>query len=203
MEKNWVLVRKRWRKFWHYLLPLPKYRKALFAHLGKNVKIDFTVEIDGAEHMHVGDRVKVFPYCWLNIVKTSDKEDEKGVKIRVGDGTVISRRVIISASRFVVIGKDVMIAPNTMILDTDHAYENIQVPIAHQGFSCKGGIEIGDGCWIAYGAVILGGVSVGKQSVVGANSVITKDIPPFSVAVGNPARVIKTYDFSRKEWMRV
>jgi acetyltransferase-like isoleucine patch superfamily enzyme len=203
MKKNWVIIRKRWQRYRDYLLPLPGYRKVTFAHLGANVKIDFTVEVDGAKHMHLGDRVKVFSYTWLNIVKTPEDGDGREVKITVGDGSVISRRVIISASRFVTIGKDVFIAPNVMILDTDHAYEDISIPIGLQGFSSKGGIEIGDGCWIAYNAVILGGVTVGKQSVVGANSVVTKDIPPFSVAVGNPAQVIKTYDFSRKEWIRV
>jgi acetyltransferase-like isoleucine patch superfamily enzyme len=66
-----------------------------------------------------------------------------------------------------------------------------------------GYISLGDGCWIAFNSVILGRVKIGKQSVVGANSVVTKDVSPFSVVVGNPARVIKKYDFKRKKWLRV
>jgi acetyltransferase-like isoleucine patch superfamily enzyme len=62
---------------------------------------------------------------------------------------------------------------------------------------------IGDDCWIGANAVVTAGVTIGKHSVVAAGAVVTKDIPPYSVAVGNPCRVIKRYDIERNEWVKV
>ena len=73
-----------------------------------------------------------------------------------------------------------------------HGYENTKIPVKHQPLKQLKEVTIGEGSWIGENVCIIG-ASVGKNSVVGANSVVTNDIPPFSVAVGSPARVIKEY----------
>lgn len=78
------------------------------------------------------------------------------------------------------------------ITDCDHEYRNVVVPVIDQGIVQKGQkVSIGDGSYIGINAVIVGNVEIGKHCVIGANSVVTKDVPDYSVAVGSPAKVIK------------
>jgi acetyltransferase-like isoleucine patch superfamily enzyme len=64
-------------------------------------------------------------------------------------------------------------------------------------------IVVEDGVWIGGGAIITAGVHIGRNAVVGAGAVVTKDVPPYSVAIGNPAKVVKQYDFELKKWVKV
>lgn len=64
-------------------------------------------------------------------------------------------------------------------------------------------VVIGDGSWLGKNVVVIGNVSIGKNCVIAANSVVTKDVPDYSIAAGIPARVIKRYDFDRKEWVKL
>lgn len=85
-----------------------------------------------------------------------------------------------------------LLSPNVYITDCDHEYRDIEVPVIDQGIVQKGQIvSIGDGSYIGINAVIVGNVKIGKHCVIGANSVITKDVPDYCVAVGSPAKVIK------------
>lgn len=89
-------------------------------------------------------------------------------------------------------GKKVLLSPNVYITDYDHEYRNLEVPVIDQGIVQKGqAVSIGDGSYIGINTVIVGNVKIGKHCVIGANSVVTKDVPDFCVAVGTPARVIK------------
>lgn len=97
----------------------------------------------------------------------------------------------------------VLTGPHVFIADHNHNYLNPFVHIYKQGVlaelnSC---VHIGEGTWLGTNVVIAGNIKIGKQCVIGANSVVTKDIPDYSVAVGIPARVIKRYDFDKKEWI--
>jgi acetyltransferase-like isoleucine patch superfamily enzyme len=87
------------------------------------------------------------------------------------------------------------------ITDQNHGYEDITRPISQQT-QPERAVVIGDGSWLGYGAVVLPGVTIGKHCVIGANSVVTSDIPDFSVAVGVPARVIRRYD-ATAGWIKV
>jgi acetyltransferase-like isoleucine patch superfamily enzyme len=93
----------------------------------------------------------------------------------------------------ITIGRDTMIASHTGIYANNHGFADLNVPIALQEVSAKG-IEIGEDCWIGSGVRILDGVSIGRGSVIGAGAVVTKDIPPYSIAVGVPAKVIARRD---------
>lgn len=123
----------------------------------------------------------------------------------MGDHTELGNHSVVSAFHSVTIGKGVLTGPHVYIADHNHCYENPNLPIYLQGVSCKDNsrVEIGDGSWIGTNVVIVGNVSIGKQCVIGANSVVTHDIPDYSVAVGIPAKVIKQYDFSNNQWLKV
>lgn len=115
-----------------------------------------------------------------------------GGTVRIGKGSEIGERCRISIANSLDIGEKVLFSPNVYITDCDHDYHNIDVPVIAQGIVQKGQkVSIGDGSYIGINVVIVGNVKIGKHCVIGANSVVTKDIPDYCVAVGSPARVIK------------
>jgi acetyltransferase-like isoleucine patch superfamily enzyme len=111
--------------------------------------------------------------------------------LRIGDGSYIGRLVQINALRSVDIGENVLIADRVFISDADHIFGDTKVPIRLQGDSFIGDVTLRDGCWIGIGAVILPGVTIGRNAVVAANAVVTKDVLDCSVVGGVPAKLIK------------
>ena len=117
-------------------------------------------------------------------------------EIRIGDNVFLNERTKVWATDRITIGNNVMVGPDVLITDNSHGKNDTIAeldipPILRDHFS-TGPIVIEDNVWIAAKVCILGGVHIGKGSVIGAASVVTRDIPPYSIAVGNPARVIKT-----------
>lgn len=102
----------------------------------------------------------------------------------------------------VTIGNDVRLAQNVVLSGLNHNYEDISRPIHAQGVSTAM-INIGESSWIGANVTIVAGVTVGRHCIVAGGSVVTKDIPPYSVAVGNPARVIKQYNHHTGQWETV
>ncbi len=113
-------------------------------------------------------------------------------KIVIGDGCVIQFRFQCNAARSVRIGRNVLIASNVLITDSDHIVEPGGLPATKNGRFVTCPVTIEDNCWLGQNAVILKGVTIGHDSIVGANSVVTRNVPPCSVVGGNPARVIKS-----------
>jgi len=84
----------------------------------------------------------------------------------------------------------------------NHSYQDITIPIHKQGVS-RQEITVEDEVWIGANCVVVAGVTIGKHSVIAAGSVVTKDVPPYSVVVGNPGRVIKQYSFDSNKWENI
>lgn len=163
--------------------------------------IDPSCDIRGKERMQFGKGVVVQKDCWLNIAY---QQAGTGPMITIGEGSNIGRRCILSAANKIEIGKNVLLAPNVFIADTHHEYQRIDIPIMQQGITThEDRAIIGDETWIGINSVVMGNVTIGRHCVIGANSVVNKDIPDYCVAVGNPARIVKTYDFVAAEWVKV
>lgn len=113
-----------------------------------------------------------------------------GGNIRIGDYCSINPYTIVYGHGGVTIGNNVLIAGHTMIIPANHIFSDRNTPIGRQGCTTKG-IYIEDDVWIGHACSILDGVTIGKGAVIGAGSVVTKDIPPYSIALGNPAQVVK------------
>jgi acetyltransferase-like isoleucine patch superfamily enzyme len=118
--------------------------------------------------------------------------DGKLPKITIGERTAIQFHFHCGAAQSVTIGKDVLIAGRVYISDHDHVFDDPEKPaISCSKLSCKP-VVIEDGVFLGQGCAILKGVTIGKRAIVGANAVVTKDVPPFTVVAGVPARVIRT-----------
>jgi acetyltransferase-like isoleucine patch superfamily enzyme len=150
-------------------------------------------------------RVDVVPFQPFSIGDYSTVEDFSTINngvgaVHIGSNTRIGMGNVIIGP--VTIGNDVMFAQNIVLSGLNHKYQDVTMPISLQGHSIAE-IVINDDCWIGANAVITAGVTIGKHSVVAAGAIVTKSVPPFSVVVGNPARVIKQYNPVTQSWEKV
>jgi acetyltransferase-like isoleucine patch superfamily enzyme len=175
-----------------------------FAAIGKGLSAHYSCELKRsvADRIRVGIGVQIGRDAWINIPDDIEGDDPV---LLLGDGCIIGRRCVISAKNKIEIGRNVVFAPQVLVMDHNHAFEDVNVPIIEQGTTEGGTIHIEDGCWIGFGAsLVCGGTGeliIGKHSVVGANSVVSRCIPPYSVVSGNPARVVKQFDQKQGKWI--
>jgi acetyltransferase-like isoleucine patch superfamily enzyme len=174
-----------------------------FASIGKNVSVHHTCDLQRsrANYIRLGNRVKLGREVWLNIPNVSICT---GPAIIIEDGCGIGRRSVISAKNQIRIMRNTIFAPSVLVMDHNHAFEDVTVPIAGQPMTPGGTIRIEEGCWIGFGAAILcskGELVIGQGSVVGANSVVCRSVPAYSVVAGNPAKIVKQYDPEKKIWV--
>lgn len=121
--------------------------------------------------------------------------------IKIGSGSEIGERSRISIANSLEIGEKVLFSPNIYITDCDHEYRNINIPVTDQGIVQRDqSVSIGEGSYIGINTVIVGNVKIGKHCVIGANSVVTKDIPDYCVAVGASAKILKKYNLASQLW---
>lgn len=130
---------------------------------------------------------------------------QKTGKVEIGANTDIGQSSRIGCQGHIKIGKEVLTGPNVFIADYNHEYRDISRSVLRQGnhfISVNGrpNIEIGDGTWIGMNVVIVGNVLIGKHCVIGANTVVTKDVPDYCVVAGSPARIIKRYNQETQMW---
>ena len=150
-------------------------------------------------------RIDVLPFNRFEMGKNSTIEDFCTINNGVGD-VLIGDNSLIGMSNVIIgpvtIGNNVIMAQNIVVSALNHEYRDVTMPI-HAQKILTNPIVIEDDCWIAANSVITSGITIGKHSVVAANAVVTKNVPPFSVVAGNPAKIIKQYDFGLKDWVRV
>ena len=113
-------------------------------------------------------------------------------RVRIGTGCFLNLGVMVAAMQLVEIGDHCMLANGCFVTDASHRFDDPGVPITRQGFSTKGPTRLGANVWLGANVVVTTGVTIGERCVVGANSVVTRDLPAFSVAAGAPAQVIRS-----------
>lgn len=138
--------------------------------------------------LRIGRHALLEPNVWITAPGSA--------RVTIGEGTFLNMGVMIAAEQLVEIGDHCMLANGCFVSDSSHRFDDPEKPITWQGFQSKGPTRIGDNCWLGIGVVVTSGVTIGKRCVIGANSVVTKDIPAFSIAAGAPAKVIREVDYA-------
>lgn len=139
------------------------------------------------ERLTIGAQTLLEPGCWITLAPEAT--------ISIGEGCFLNRETMLAAQERIEIGDHVMFANHCFVGDSDHRYDDPDLPITHQGFVARGPVRIGSNVWLGVGCVVTGGVEIGDRAVIGANSVITSDIPSGVIAAGAPARVIREIEF--------
>jgi acetyltransferase-like isoleucine patch superfamily enzyme len=116
-------------------------------------------------------------------------------RVRIGSGTFLNIAVMVAAVELVEIGAHCMFANGCFITDGNHRFDAPDKPVPWQGFDSKGPTRVGDNVWCGANVVITSGVTVGERCVIGANSVVTGDLPPRSIAAGVPAKVLREVEY--------
>lgn len=171
-----------------------------FGAYEKDVYIEPGVEINRPRFVHLGNHVRIKRNTSINL-HPRDKRTKEGL-LFIRENTIISEGCVISALNRIIIEENVIIGPRVMIIDNTRIPGDVNFPIKDQELEI-GYVHIGADSLIAYNACILPNVTIGKHCIIGALSVVNRDIPPYSVAVGAPAKVVKQYDFNQGEWVRV
>jgi acetyltransferase-like isoleucine patch superfamily enzyme len=134
--------------------------------------------------LELGEHVLFEPGVWIT--------GPAPARIRIGGGSFLNLGVMVAAMGLVEIGAHCMFANGCFVTDADHRFDDPELPVPWQGFTSPGPTRVGDNVWCGANVVITAGVTVGERCVIGANAVVTRDLPPRSIAVGAPARVIRS-----------
>lgn len=168
-----------------------------FAELGRGTRIIWPLRIVGAHYCHFGDEAVLQYGAYVAVLP--DHSDTP--VLRVGARTQIGNHAHIIATHRIEIGASVLIADRFFVADNGHEFADPDVPIRDQGLRRLPPVRIGDGSWIGENVCVIG-ASIGRQCVIGSNSVVTRDLPDHCVAVGSPAIVLKRYCADSRQWRR-
>ena len=138
--------------------------------------------------LEVGPHVLFEPDVWLTAQAPG--------RICIGEGSFLNLGVQVAAAELVEIGRHCMFANGCFVTDANHRFDDPELPVPWQGFTSKGPTRVGDNVWCGANVVITSGVTVGERCVIGANSVVTTDLPAFSIAAGAPAAVIRQVEYA-------
>ena len=176
--------------------------KFFFAHrfkgYGVRTSLVFPIGIEGPENIVLGDDVYVGFNAYLAAKALTGGQS---CLLEIGSGTKIGRFNHIYATRRIIIGSKVLTANGVYISDNQHGYQDPKIPIVDQPVVQCGSVEIGDGSWLGHNVCVLG-VRIGSHCVIGANAVVTRDIPAYCVAAGAPAVILRRYDPISNVWRK-
>ncbi len=167
--------------------------------------IRFPIDIRGKKHMQIGEGFTTGTNCRLEALPLTKTQ---GKTLTIGDNVQINDNVHITACQSVTIGNNVLLASKVYISDVSHGNYTVDinsspyVPPAHRPLVAKP-VIIENNVWLGDGVCILPGVIIGFGSVIGANAVVTKNIPPLSIAVGIPAKIVKKFNATTNSWEKI
>lgn len=171
-----------------------------FAAFGERSIVYRPLGILNPHRIEIGDRVLVHQGAMFSVVEELNGRRHEP-RLRIGDDTRIGHGIWFSCVGEIEIGERNLLGHNILIADSYHEYQDPDTPIVDQPMAPAAGVRIEPGCIIGPHAAILAGVTIGRGSFVAANSVVTRSVEANSVVAGNPARVIRSYDRLRAEWV--
>ena len=170
-----------------------------FGSFGPGSYIVPPARVSMPEAIHIGAGVIINEHSWISVVEAVPGHTPK---LTIGDRTVIDRLLHVACVGEIEIGEDVLIAERTLIGDTYHDYSDPDAHIVQQAVAPRK-VTIERGAHLGLGSIVMPGVTIGEEALVGAGAVVTRDVPPRTVVVGNPARVVRRFDAARGEWVSI
>lgn len=170
-----------------------------FAQFGRRTVIMLPVRLSGEKRIALGDNIYIGTNSWL---QTLADGDNTAAALSIGSGTSMSGGCVLSAVRQIIIEDNVLFARNVYIADHSHRYDELGVPVVAQGVTQIEPVVIRSGAWLGQNVVVCPGVTIGRGAVIGANSVVTHDVPDYCIAAGAPARVLKKFGESELDMQR-
>jgi acetyltransferase-like isoleucine patch superfamily enzyme len=185
--------------FWALLKTQTVYRFA-FGEMGKGTVIRSPIMLNNTRFVYLGKNVSIQHGARIDIV-TERYGYSFQPRVIIGDGASFEQNFHLACAQEIVIGNKVAVTENVGIFDIWHPYQDVTRPIVDQPLQTAP-VHIGEGSLIGMGAVIQPGVTIGRHCLIGANSVVTHDIPDFTVAVGAPAQALMKYDIIAERWIK-
>lgn len=172
-----------------------------YKHFDKSSKIVNPLRIKNKKYISVGSHVLIRDGVRIEVIRDWFGESFNG-SLSIGDDTTIEQRCHIVCAGKLSIGSECVISANVFISDCHHVYKDINIQVLKQSLEVRE-TKICDQAFIGYNAVIMPGVTIGRHSIVGANSVVTKNVDDFTVVAGNPAKAIRIFDFEHHSWINL
>ncbi|MDR1612311.1 MAG: acyltransferase [Planctomycetota bacterium] len=167
---------------------------------GGGCRIESPILLNRPDRVFVGRGAVICAGAMLSCIENEKREGGSVGEIHIGANCHIRENVQITAAGSVHIGEKVGIGRNCLVSDHDHGYEDVGKFIMDNPITAPRPVVIEDGCFLGCAVRVAPGVRIGRNSLVGFGAVVTRDIPPFSVAVGAPARVVRRYNFETGRW---
>ena len=182
------------------------FHKPFYGSFGKRSVLMKPDLIRGKKNIFIGNHVTIRQNAQIECISYwNEKSENKQVfeaSIVIGDGTTIERLSHITSAGLLSIGKNCVILERVTITNISHDYSDVGLRIIGGPLIVRP-VVIGDNCFFGMDSKVFPGVTIGNNVIIGANSIVMDNIPPFSVCAGIPAKVIKKYDFDKKEWVKV
>lgn len=173
-----------------------------FRKFGNESIIKYPWRIWNKNRIEIGKNVFIAENSFLAVSK-SFKDQKFSPILKFGDNVSVGSNLFVSCIDNITIESGVILSDRVFISDHAHEYENITIPIKNQPLKKEGAVLIKSGAFVGVNAVIMPGVTIGKNSVIGASSVVSHSVPNYSVAAGIPAKLIKKYDIKSKKWKKI
>lgn len=167
-------------------------------YTGRGLSLRCPQFIECGFKVNLGSNCKLL--CWDTY---QDNNFDHKPLIRIGSNFSATRNLTIQCANKILIGNNVLVASDVFIIDYNHGLSPLTDNYLDNPLKISKGVTIEDGAWIGNNVLIMPGVEIGFKSIIGAGSVVTKTIPPYSIAAGNPAKVIKIYDIDKSKWIKV
>jgi acetyltransferase-like isoleucine patch superfamily enzyme len=194
------------RKAEHYLRLIGKLRpkiytiflSPLFYSIGSHVTISPPFRYANLSQVELGHHVVIHRDAWVQAV--GSHEADRSPRLILKDNVSIGMGATISAAKKIIFEEGVFTARNIYVSDHGHAFRDVSIPIKSQGIGDIAEVKIGKDSWLGQNCVILPGVTIGRHCVIGANSVVNRDIPDYAVAAGAPAQIIRIHNQATGAW---
>lgn len=179
--------------------------KNRLASCGVLLYIEKPYKILNHNHIYVGDRFHVYNNARIECITTYQGQTFNP-RLIIGNNVTINNNIHIGVINRIIIEDNVLIASNVYITDHNHGSYGVSdpsLPPVERPLISHGIVVVRKNTWIGENVTILSGIEIGEGAIIGANSVVNKNIPKYAIAVGSPAKVVKIFNFEKQQWIRI